>query len=481
MEDPILGEDHLFPEGIAAAGAVHRAGSVTLGAMVSEDVLLRFLSNGLIDVGGDDAKLEKLRSTASDLAGSLKRSSSKAVAYALVACDPQAPADDPVVVEALAALKKRWVTYVNTFSGPPVAVIRAILLDALAQAAADDDLIGVAFVASARNALPLMEAGDERAIWADVVTEIEERVDARAEAEWAMPSSIAVPAMALDVPELEAPTVKPAHAARDDLKEQLRAAAGPQFQTPQQGNVATNGNPYWPMNQPQQWVAEFGERMAEAVADVIDAVVGETTIEQADLSDPFRALTASISSYVGNTLNTVTAATAGLQRRTNLLWWREALFSPTTRVSYRDLPPASAATLMAFDLHQQVPTFSPASVSAFLFEAVVSLPSIDQEKTYAIRELVAEAQAEAEAGLAALRGAGAHLIAPPEGRGPLVALIAYPDAPASRAEGEFRRLTGVPPDAQLTLPGWASWVFRELQAARAAKGSASAKRRTRKA
>ncbi|MEV4654823.1 GTPase-associated system all-helical protein GASH [Micromonospora sp. NPDC049301] len=444
---------------------------------MSEDVLLRFLGSGLIDVGGDDTKLEKLRVTASDLAGSLKKSSSKALAYALIAFDPQAPVDDPVVVDALDALKKRWATYVNTFSGPPVAVVRAMLLDALAQAAADDDRIGVAVVASARNALPFMEAGDEREIWADVVTEIEERVDARAETEWATPSSIAVPPMVFDVPELKAPTVTTSRAGRDYLKKEFRAAAGPQFQDPQRGNVATNGNPYWPGNN-HIWVTEFGDRMAEAVAESIDAVVGKTRIEQADLSDPFRELAATVSGYVGNALNTVTAATAGLQRRTNLLWWKETLFSPTTRVSYRDLPPAPAATLMAFDLHQQVPMFSPASVAAFLSEAVVGLPSIDQDKTYPMRELVAEAQTEA--GLAVLRTAGAALIGPPEGRGPFLALIAYPDVPVARAEAEFRRLTGVPPDAQLTLPAWASWVFRELQAARAAKEGSNAKRRTRR-
>lgn len=446
---------------------------------MSEDVLLRFLGNGLIDVGGDDAKLEKLRLTASDLAGSLKKSSSKAVAYALVAFDPQVPADDPVVVEALAALQKRWATYVNTFSGPPVALVRAMLLDALAQAAAADDHIGVAFVASARNALPFMEAGAEQAIWADVVAEIEERVDARAEAEWATPSSITVPGLAFDVPELEAPSVTTGRASRDVLKKEFRAAAGPQSQDPTQGSVATNGNPHWPQAGSAQWVAEFGDRMAKSMAEVIDAVMDKIAIEQADLSEPLRALAASVSTCVDNTLQAVSAATAGLQRRTNLLWWKEAQFSPATRVSYRELPPESAATLMAFDLHQQVPTFSPASVAAFLFEAVVGLPSVDNEKTYAISELVAEAQAHP--GLAGLRSAGAGLIAPTEGRGPLLALIAYPDAPASRAESEFRRLTGVPSDVQLTLPGWASWVFRELQAARATTGGTSVKRRTRKA
>ena len=34
------------------------------GSTMSETVLLRFLESGLINVGGDDAKLEKLRATA---------------------------------------------------------------------------------------------------------------------------------------------------------------------------------------------------------------------------------------------------------------------------------------------------------------------------------------------------------------------------------------------------------------------------------
>jgi hypothetical protein len=445
---------------------------------MNEDVLLRFLSNGLIDVGGDDAKLEKLRATAGDLADFLKKAPSKAAAYALVAFDPQAPADDPVVRETLDALKSRWATYVNTFSGTPIAIVRAMLLEALARAAAKDERIGVAFTTSARNALPFMEAGDERAIWADVVTAIEERVDARAEAEWATPSSITVPAMDFDVPALQASTVKTARANREHLLERFLAAAGPQYHDPQKGNVATNGNPHWPQSQ-GQWNFEFSKRMSEAVGEMIDAVVGKTAVEQADLSEPFRALATSVTDYVDSTLKAVSGATAGLQRRTNLLWWKEALFSSSARMSYRDMPPTAAAAQMAFDLHQQVPIFSPASVSAFLFEAVVGLPSVEREKTFAIRDLVSEAQTHGS--LAALRGAGADLIGPPEGRGPVMALIAHPDAPAARAEAEFRRLTGVPTDAQLTLPAWATWVFRELQAARAANEGTQTSRRSRKA
>lgn len=445
---------------------------------MNEDVLVRFLSAGLIDVGGDDTKLEKLQSTAIDLAAVLKKTPSKAAAYALIAFDPQAPVDDPVVQETLEALRKRWATYVNTFSATPIAVVRAILFDALTRASTEDERIGVAFVNSARNSLPFMEVGDEQQVWVDVVIATEKRVDVRAEAEWATPSSITVQAMSFDVPELEVPKITTARANREHLKKAMRAAAGPQYHDPQQGSIATSGNPYWGQNAPQQWVTEFGDRSSIAVADMIDAVVSKTAVEQADLSAPFHALAASVTEYVGAALSAMSAATTGLQRRTNLLWWKEALFSPSARVSYRALTPTAASAQMAFDLHLQVPTFSPASVSAFLYEAVLLLPSIGQDRTFAIYELVSEAQSHES--LVALRGSGSNLIAPPSGRGPVMALIAHPDFLNARVESEFQRLTGIPADAQLTLPQWATWIFRELQAARAATDGVKPARRQRK-
>jgi hypothetical protein len=142
---------------------------------MSKSVLLRFLASELIDVGGDDAKLEKLALTASRLATEIAKSPRKAVNFSLVALDPEAPAKDPVVDEVIAALSSLWPTYVNTFAGTPMTVIRAILLDALVVAAQTDDRVGIAFATSARNLLPLTPAGNESKIWIDVIREVEKR------------------------------------------------------------------------------------------------------------------------------------------------------------------------------------------------------------------------------------------------------------------------------------------------------------------
>jgi GTPase-associated system helical domain len=439
---------------------------------VSEDVLLRFLSNGLIDVGGDDAKLEKLQSTASDLAEALRKAPKKAASFSLIAFDPNAPAGDQVVKEVLEALKNRWATYVNTFAGTPVLVVRAILLDALAQAAASDDRIGVAFVTSARNALPFMEVGDEKTIWADIVAQVENKIDARAEREWATPESIAVPRLSFETPAAAAPRVSSAKVDQERLVAQFQAAAGPQS-----ANAATNGNPHWPTaNGP--WVAEFGTRMAQVVADIVDASAAKIAISGIDVSEPLNQLATAVTGYVEGTLTAFSGATAGLQRRTGLLWWKEALYSPSARVSYRDLAPEAAAALMALDLHNQIPTFSPASVAAFLHEAVVLLPLPGGAANCSIGDLATMARRSPE--LAPLRTAAAGLFSAPQGRGPLLALIGYPHTPASLSGNEFRDLIGIAADTPLTFPAWAIWLFRELQAARASAEGAKAKRQPRK-
>ena len=66
---------------------------------MNDDVLLRFLNKGLIDVGGDDDKLHRLRQTAADLTGMLEKSPAKAASFALVAFDPDVPASDPTIAE----------------------------------------------------------------------------------------------------------------------------------------------------------------------------------------------------------------------------------------------------------------------------------------------------------------------------------------------------------------------------------------------
>lgn len=441
---------------------------------MSDEVLLRFLRKGLIDVGGDDDKLGRLRQTASDLSAILKKTPAKASPFALVAFDPEVPATDPTIAEVENTLRQRWETYINTFDGTPVNVFRAMLLDALIQAAGDDDTVAAAFVASARNVLPFMEVGGEREIWAEIVGEIEGKVEARAEREWATPESITVPEIKFNSPSAVEIRISSKKVDRNSLGQKLRAAAGPNAHDQSQV-IETQGNPHWAQDTSGQWVHEFGTRAAAAIGEAINRTTEGLSVEGVDLPGITEDIIKAMSGHLTATLQAVSGATAGLQRRTNLLWWKEALFSPNARMSYRDMAPSDAVALMAFDMHRQIPTFSPSSVAAFLREAVIALPTVDPEKEDPIRELVEKARNSNV--LADLQMEASKLVPAPAGRGSVLALIGHPDVVPQIDNHGFRDLVGIKPDVALTLPDWSVWIFRELQAARAVTEASAPKRR----
>jgi hypothetical protein len=421
---------------------------------MSDSVLLRFLDRGLINVGGDDAKLAKLQATSAELVAVLKRNPDKTPAFSLIAFDPDAPESDPVVVEALEVLKKQWPTYVNTFAGVPIGVLRPLLLDALVHGAHDDDRVAVAFAACARNVLPFMETGNEHSIWADVVREVEGDVDRRAEQEWATPASINVGELKVDNPAQIKISNSLAKVKREVVLDRIKAA------------INNGSNPY---NQMANWSQLLASGLTDTLAETIEGAMEQSKVGPIDLSAPIQQITSAVSAHVSMVLKAVSSATAGLQRRTNLIWWKQALFSPSAQTSYRKFSRTESAALMALDLHQQIPIFSPASVSAFLEETVRSVQDSQSEDARSVKVLLEETSNSKS--LTALRQEAAILYPAPTGRCALSALIAHPEKQALLDNRAFRDLIGVLPDTVLTDGQWATWIFRDLQAGRATKES----------
>ncbi|KFB70198.1 GTPase-associated system all-helical protein GASH [Candidatus Accumulibacter vicinus] len=431
---------------------------------MEEEFLLKFLEIGAIDLKGDDTKLEKLRSTAKDLSATLRKAPSRTACFTMVAADPNVAATDPTVEEAMASLRKQWETVANAFAGRPVGILRAILLDAIVQAARSDDAIAVAFVNTARNALAHTETSDEADIWREAVSEIETKVDARAEAEWATPDMITVDPLQYTPPtpvstDYEAPTVN-----QSELKAKIHSAAGPWG--------PNNPNPHQPNANSQQWAQDFANRMSIAIAEELDGMAEKLAPAPVDLSGPLSTLAQAVTAHVDKALASFSGATAGLQRRTNLLWWKEALYSPSAHASYLDLPPFEASALMALDLHEQVPTYSPASVSAFLREAIRCLP-VEKGDQGNDRRDVANLlnDARTTAFMQPFRALAAQYAPEPVGRGPLLSLIGHPRDSGAIEATTLRTLGGLDASTKMTPSEWGTYLFRELQTARATSDS----------
>lgn len=423
---------------------------------MAHEVLLEFLKLGLIDVSGVDERLDKLSQTAAEVTSAIKKNPVKAISFCLAALDPSIPAADPAITEVLGVLQHKWPTYPNAFSGVPVALVRAILLDALVAAAVEDDSVAVAFACLTRNMMPFVKAGNEQPVWSSAVVQIEQRVDERAAEEWTTPATISVDPFTFSTSNAG---IKGELVRHVTDKEWLRSNIQNAFVTPQHGGK----NPHHIQNNVVAWGQTASSLLSEAIAQTIDAVVGSVEFKGGDITNPFKELSDAISKYVESAVQSVAVAANGLERRTNLLWWREALYSTSARISYRDLPTTIAAALMAWDLSTQIPTFSPASVAAFLRETVCGLLQ-SQEDTYALRMLVEEARTSVE--LAALREAGTTLAPQLLGRGTLLAVIAQSEA-ALPEEMKFVELVGVSYHTKLRATEWAKWIYSELQALRA--------------
>ncbi len=432
---------------------------------MEQEFLMRFLEIGAFNLNSDDTKLEKLRSTVKDLSASLRKAPSKTVSFTMVAADPSISPTDPVLEEAMAALRKRWETVSNAFTGRPVNVLRAVLLDAIVQAARVDDTIAVAFVNTARNALAHAETANEAPIWREAVSEIETKVDARAESEWATPEMISIEPLKYTAPmaktaDFEAPTVD-----RENLKVKILSAAGPWGTPPT--------NQHQPANNPHLWTQEFSRLMTSSIGDAVDAMAAELAPSPVDISQPLSSLAKSVATHVEAALAGFSGATAGLQRRTNLLWWKEALYSPSAHESYLEMPVFQASALMALDLHEQVPTFSPASVSAFLKEAIRCLPTEPEGEGSGRRDVATLVRdAKTAAFMQPFRVLAAQYAPAPVGRGPLLSLIGHGQDSAATEPASLRALGGVDASATMTPGEWGTFLFRELQAVRATSATA---------
>lgn len=191
-----------------------------------------------------------------------------------------------------------------------------------------------------------------------------------------------------------------------------------------------------------------------------------------DLSGPLSTLAKAVTTHVNKALASFSGATAGLQRRTSLLWWKEALYSPSAHASYLDLPPFEASALMALDLHEQVPTYSPASVSAFLREAIRCLPVEEGDQGNGRRDIASLVRdARTTEFMQPFRALAAQYAPAPVGRGPLLSLIGHSQDSGAIEATTLRTLGGVDASTEMTPSEWGTHLFRELQTARATSDS----------
>ena len=414
------------------------------------DILHRFLDNRLFDIGPEDERLTRLRTAAKTVAASIAGNPARVPSVAMVAFDPKVPADDPVMNDVATAVSESWTTYTSVFADRPVVVFRAVLLEALRQSQEESTEIAGAVGLTARNMLPLLDLGLEKSVWADLTARSEELMAVKAAENWAVDIAQAPEAKAIPSP------AKLGKLDRKVLLAKVEAAVGP---TNEKGEPLTNPNAHWP-NQGQPWSHLFAPRLATAIADSIDGIA-ETVASARSQTDAamLRAMQEFVTSVVPDFLRVGRA----MERRLDLLWWRQSMYSNAAGRSYRSMKPEAAAVQMAVDLFASTPPLGPRSVEFFLREAVAEAiaDGKGQVGSMTFRQVATSKAIKSEVAV----GSPANSFAAGPGRRPLTSLL-------FGAGGETEEALGVPSAHKIRLDELAVWVLREMQAKALLRGDA---------
>jgi hypothetical protein len=421
---------------------------------VAQDILQSFLTARLFDLGGDDTRLQKLRDAATDLAAVLKTTPSRVPAFVMVGVDAKVSPDEPILKEVTLLVEKKWNSYIGAFaeSALPV-VMRGVILEAIAKSIGSDT-IALAVSLTARSVLPRLGSLTDEALWRGLIDEAETRLEQRARLEWALPSATALDKLVLNLPEIPAiewSTVKP-----EWLTPQFAAAAGP---TDVNGNALPNANTVWP-NSADPWSHQFAPLAAKATIAALDVVskshIGKIN-EHLKNNDRLVDFGEQISTALGGFLQKA----VGLERRTSLIWWKEALYSSHAETSYRSLPVGNACAWIAVDAADITGPFALRMAEAVIAEAIRTLLGKSADTTIRLTELLRQTTSAAGAGNEKLQTQFSE-VQQAEGRTQLASLLREPDV-----EAVLPTRLGLSADAALSPIEFAHWLYRDIQVARA--------------
>lgn len=432
-------------------------------------ILQQFLDAGMLSID-NDTTFKSLQAAAQDVAKDLSKDRTKLVPATLVALDAGVAPDEPLVQEVDAAIKKKWPTYRAQFRETSVPVARAVLLESLR-------LVGEEKVSSAaimrltgESYLPFVELGNEADVILPWMEQMRDRVEAEAASAWskASPSATTKTELALTI---STPRISAGAVDESALREHLAAASGP---SDAQSRTLTNANSYFP-NQGQHWSYQFAPLAAKGVSEVVNKAQAQLTTQIAQsLSNMAQQLNEQLPELAGQlqaAAQSVAQGSANQERKTALLWWKEALYSPSLHCSYRDLDPAVAALAMAVDLSRQVPALHPLAVEYFLREAVREALG-DHGYGHAPQPVVALLQGVVSSDAwSALKEATKTKTPSGDGR---TSLSRYLSGIHSWiGKDVFPERLGIKPAASTTPADAALWFFRDLQAEKLASSKAA--------
>jgi hypothetical protein len=264
--------------------------------------------------------------------------------------------EDECFRENAEILAQHWPTYKNRHPDVPVTIFRGISLQALSAASQVSPQLQIAAAFALRSIAKIPYPNKQGPPLEEFYERSQLELEAKARAKW---QTVRVTAP----PPAKTLVVAAAQVDRPTLENAIMAASGP---NDLQNQGIPNANSVWP-NSGQSWSQQFAPKMTEALATVLDSVAKASA---AETNKSIKVITEQVANMLATAQQKWGDAMISNSRRSELLWWRQSLYSPGLRRSYRDLQPAAAALMMALDFAELAGSCAPVSADYFLRETV---------------------------------------------------------------------------------------------------------------
>lgn len=244
----------------------------------------------------------------------------------------------------------------------------------------------------------------------------------------------------------------------EDILSDVEGASGP---SNVQGQACSEPNPHWP-NVGSPWSHQFAPLMTKALTKAVNLGAKRLAASLSkNLGSYLSGVVQHLTDEVRQTERHLSESHDASRMRLDVLWWSEALYSPSLNRGYREMESPITSVFAAADLSAIVPALAPASVNYVLGEAILRLSQIRGEQETQPLGSYFEALTKAKNDF----GDIFHPVNN-EMRLPLLSLIADASGGVKQTAKIVLSRAGLDISLNLSPSEFAMWIFRDLQARR---------------
>ena len=427
---------------------------------MTDSILQSFLDHRFIKTD-ESENISNLNKSVAELQKQLSKKKKKIIPYTLVALDPTISDDDPIVQEVEALIIKKWPAFRNSVAktkDTPIAYVQAVILEALNKLSKDENLAAIIWHTGCNIVSHYKLAGQEEVL-THFLLEIGNKVEEVGRRNWSILENAKIDT--LDSIELTLPKISQGKVGEAEFQGHLKAAAVHSGWAANAGGVGEN--PRQQTHGNWEWPVFFAERAAKGLSEEINAALSTQNKSLTSISNSIQealgSYLADLKPYLEQVSSSILQSSQSLNKRSDLIWWKQALYSHRLDSSYRILGPLVLAVSMAVDLTDIVSPIHPKSVDFFLKEALRDVLGDETDKEVAVTELLEQLQQLSDAEKQLLE----NLCNENKSRKSLGACMADMMKEKMNAD-EFFKCTGLEKRAKISLGGLTIWLFHDLHA-----------------